>query len=180
MKNKVVVLDEDKFEEEVNKAKGVQAMNPSNSMDIEPITPLPQANKGGLWTSKYAPAATNDIIGNASVINSISTWLQNWDRIHIHGGEAAAGKSRGWATANTGAKACLITGPPGIGKTTTIRLLTKEMGYALVEKNSSEQRNKASMNATLMSLKDNQLLTMNEKHLIHRVWNFDNCRKYVY
>ena len=167
LKNKVTILTEDEFTDAIKKAKGDAGSLSNATMDIEPTVNLPAPNSSNaLWTTKYAPKSTNDIIGNSSTITSIATWLQNWNRIHLEGGEAPAmkmGRGGFGNASNPGAKACLVTGPPGIGKTTTIRLLTEELGFSLVEKNSSEQRNKACMNATLLNLKDNQVLTLENK-----------------
>ena len=56
---------------------------------------------------------------------------------------------------NLNARACLVSGPPGIGKTTAIRLLAKELDYELIETNASDIRNKASINTMLGSLLNN-------------------------
>jgi len=36
----------------------------------------------------------------------------------------------------------LLSGPPGVGKTTTAQVVCKELGYDLVEFNASDTRNK--------------------------------------
>lgn len=41
------------------------------------------------------------------------------------------------------ARALLISGPPGIGKTTTVRMLAKLLGFEMLELNASDARNKA-------------------------------------
>lgn len=43
-------------------------------------------------------------------------------------------------------KACLLSGPPGIGKTTAAKLICKELGFNIFEQNSSDQRNKSIIN----------------------------------
>jgi replication factor C subunit 1 len=57
--------------------------------------------------------------------------------------------------ANVNAKAALLSGPPGIGKTSTARLIGKELGYTIVETNASDLRNKGSINSTLGILRNN-------------------------
>lgn len=44
-------------------------------------------------------------------------------------------------------KACLLHGPPGIGKTTTVQLVCKELNFDLIELNASDLRNKESIKA---------------------------------
>ena len=45
-----------------------------------------------------------------------------------------------WNKQNPGAKAALLSGPPGIGKTTAAHLVAKELGYDIFELNASEKR----------------------------------------
>jgi replication factor C subunit 1 len=40
------------------------------------------------------------------------------------------------------AKAALVSGPPGIGKTSACRILCKTLGYETLELNASDSRNK--------------------------------------
>lgn len=56
------------------------------------------------------------------------------------------------------AKACLVSGPPGIGKTTSVRLIAKTMGYEVVEQNASDVRNKLAVENLLNHLTDNTLI----------------------
>ena len=55
-------------------------------------------------------------------------------------------------------KAVLLSGPPGIGKTTAATVISKSLGYDCIIQNASNQRNKASVNTMLTGLKDNQTL----------------------
>jgi len=47
------------------------------------------------------------------------------------------------------ARACLISGPPGIGKTQSVRLVAKELGYELLEFNASDNRSKKTIKELL-------------------------------
>lgn len=47
------------------------------------------------------------------------------------------------------ARALLISGPPGIGKTTTVRILAKLLCFDMLELNASDTRNKASIQSML-------------------------------
>jgi len=71
------------------------------------------------FVTKYAPKAVSDIIGHKESIQQLTNWLTAWPS-----------EQRG----------VLITGPPGIGKTTTVHLVAKSLGYAITEYNASDTR----------------------------------------
>lgn len=75
-----------------------------------------------LLVDKYAPSSVKDIIGHKEQIGQIQSWLQSWEKGYP--------EMRG----------VLITGPPGIGKTTTVHLIAKLLGYHVVEYNASDTR----------------------------------------
>lgn len=65
---------------------------------------------------------------------------------------------------NPSARACLLSGPPGVGKTTSIRLITAFMGYELLEWNASDVRNKKKVEQLFDELKSNtQVLSFSGK-----------------
>lgn len=52
-------------------------------------------------------------------------------------------------------KAALLSGPPGVGKTTTVQVVCKELGYDLVEFNASDTRNKTLLKEAVSGLLSN-------------------------
>ncbi|XP_045429338.1 replication factor C subunit 1 isoform X3 [Pipistrellus kuhlii] len=101
-----------------------------------------------LWVDKYKPTSLKTIIGqqgDQSCANKLLRWLQNWhkspseDRRHAKFGKFA-GKDDG-----SSFKAALLSGPPGVGKTTTASLVCQELGYSYVELNASDTRSKNSL-----------------------------------
>uniref|UniRef100_A0A286ZJZ9 Replication factor C subunit 1 n=3 Tax=Sus scrofa TaxID=9823 RepID=A0A286ZJZ9_PIG len=101
-----------------------------------------------LWVDKYKPASLKTIIGqqgDQSCANKLLRWLQNWHKSPSEDKKRAkfgkfAGKDDG-----SSFKAALLSGPPGVGKTTTASLVCQELGYSYVELNASDTRSKNSL-----------------------------------
>ena len=100
-----------------------------------------------LWADKYAPTSVREILGNGDVVKKLRGWLENWARVHL--GPEKSRKKLIPSRENPGAKAALISGPPGIGKTTLTTLVAKEMDYDILELNASDARSKNSLQSTL-------------------------------
>ncbi|CAN6674349.1 replication factor C subunit 1 [Trichomonascus vanleenenianus] len=109
-------------------------------------------SKEQLWTTKYAPKQLKDICGNKAAVTRLAAWLENWHH----------NKARGFAP--TGAKdgsefrAALLSGSPGIGKTTSAHLIAKLQGYDVIESNASDVRSKSLLAQTVSKTLDNQSL----------------------
>ena len=109
-----------------------------------------------LWVDKYKPTATKGIIGqqgDRSNMKKLQAWLRGWEKFH---GVTASGKPPTkpppWgASKDDGAwaKAALLSGPPGVGKTTTSYLVAKEMGYEIMETNASDTRSKKKLDGDI-------------------------------
>ncbi|CAN4084390.1 unnamed protein product [Withania somnifera] len=92
------------------------------------------------WTEKYRPKTIADIIGNKSLVEQIQRWLQSWDEQFLK----AASKGKGKKQSDSGAKkAVLLSGMPGIGKTTSAKVVSQLLGFQAIEVNASDSRGKA-------------------------------------
>lgn len=100
-----------------------------------------------MWTDLYRPQTIGDLVGNEGVINDLFGWLKDWDDVNIRGIKKQAAPFRGnWQDApKVNAKAVLLSGPPGIGKTSSARIVCKQLGYEVLETNASDTRNKNSI-----------------------------------
>ncbi|KAJ6708395.1 CHROMOSOME TRANSMISSION FIDELITY FACTOR 18 [Salix viminalis] len=92
------------------------------------------------WTEKYRPKVPNEMIGNQSLVTQLHNWLKNWNEQFHDAGNKGKGKKQNDSTAK---KAVLLSGQPGIGKTTSATLVSKMLGFQAIEVNASDNRGKA-------------------------------------
>jgi replication factor C subunit 1 len=91
----------------------------------------------GLWTDKYAPIGFAELVGHQGQVTSLDNWIRDWEDMHVTGKKPIPAKAGGTCA---GARAALLSGPPGIGKTTTAALLAKRHNYEVLEMNASDAR----------------------------------------
>lgn len=95
---------------------------------------------GELWVDKYKPVSIATMCYPA-MANKLRGWLATFD-------PKGAGK-----------RGCLLSGPPGIGKTTTVHVVARELGMDVVELNASDQRTEKKLMEAVASLVDSRQLT---------------------
>ena len=98
-----------------------------------------------MWTDLYAPKSVRDLVGNEGIVDQLVEWLKDWDSVNIRGDKKEVKLRRGmtWQDVpKVNAKACLLSGPPGIGKTSAARIVCSQLGYEVLETNASDTRNK--------------------------------------
>ncbi|KAF9180026.1 hypothetical protein BGZ51_006504 [Haplosporangium sp. Z 767] len=124
----------------------------SDAVDLEPMAVDDGPAESELWTTKYRPMTVSDLCGNNAPVQKLQRWLEGWyDNYKLDFKKDNADKSGVF-------RAVLISGPPGIGKTTAAHLVGKNLGYNIVEFNASDTRSKKSLDEEVRDLLNNQSL----------------------
>ncbi|XP_014651870.1 PREDICTED: ATPase family AAA domain-containing protein 5 [Ceratotherium simum simum] len=110
-----------------------------------------------LWTEKYQPQNSSELIGNELAIKKLHSWLKDWKRrAELEERQNLKGKKeekqedlldsidfKGSSDDEEESRLCntvLITGPTGVGKTAAVYACAQELGFKIFEVNASSQR----------------------------------------
>ncbi|HZD34444.1 MAG TPA: AAA family ATPase [Nitrososphaeraceae archaeon] len=84
-----------------------------------------------MWTEKYRPHSLDNLVGNLEARSQIMKWLSSW----VHG-----------------KRPLLIIGPPGVGKTSFIHILSADYDYDLIEMNASDSRTRDMLESRILPI----------------------------
>ncbi|OQR91027.1 replication factor C subunit [Achlya hypogyna] len=169
------VTESSKFKDAV--AKSIKILNQNDFFNLiseraERLVPKASAGKGKaklgttapetmLWPDKHKPKSMNDIIGNGELGKRLVQWLRDFDAVHVKGTKKVPFNPK--MTDNMGAKTVLLSGPPGIGKTTLAALAARECGMDVLELNASDARSKKTLQSGLADIVGTQALAFGGK-----------------
>ncbi|KAI8958855.1 DNA replication factor C, large subunit [Daldinia sp. FL1419] len=138
-------------EEKVRKAEAEKARKAAAARGAGP-SPAAPAPISQLWTTKYAPTQPNHICGNKAAVEKIQSFLKNWHKARRYNFERRGADGIG------GYRAIILSGPPGIGKTTAAHLAAKLEGYDVIESNASDTRSKKLVESGVSEVMNNTSL----------------------
>ncbi|XP_073330466.1 ATPase family AAA domain-containing protein 5b isoform X2 [Pagrus major] len=155
----------------------------SQSLNTSNILQRDSSFEDVLWTDKYSPQHSSEIIGNSASVTKLQKWLKQWklraDRDEKRKlderkqeensndswdcgdfqGEAGTEDDREETLCNT----MLITGPPGVGKTAAVYACCQELGFKVFEVNCSSQRSGCHILSQLKEATQSHLVEMSGK-----------------
>ncbi|KAJ5577697.1 uncharacterized protein N7459_006661 [Penicillium hispanicum] len=97
-----------------------------------------------MWTEKYRARKFTDLIGDERTHRAVLRWLKGWEPIVFPGLARSRAKKPGQEEdeERTHRKVLLLSGPPGLGKTTLAHVCARQAGYEVLEINASDERSR--------------------------------------
>lgn len=90
-----------------------------------------------MWTEKYRPHRIDELVGNLEARSLIIKWLDTWVN---------------------GTRPLLVIGPPGVGKTSFVHILSTDYGFDLIEMNASDSRTRDMLESRILPVLNNTSL----------------------
>ena len=100
-----------------------------------------------LLTEKYRPRLLADVVGNLAPIKRILKWFEEFEN-------------------DEGKPSIILSGPPGVGKSTCAALCAKYCGYDVLEVNASDARTKKAIGDDVIEAFNNQSIRQSRACLI--------------
>jgi chromosome transmission fidelity protein 18 len=119
---------------------------------VQPQRPVSRGSDSGmkssyqLWTEKYRAKKFTELVGDERTHRLVLRWLKAWDEIVFPGNRKSKPKrvfgDKAPDQERQHRKILLLTGEPGLGKTTIAHVCARQAGYEALEINASDDRSR--------------------------------------
>ncbi|KAG0199946.1 hypothetical protein BGX28_006874 [Mortierella sp. GBA30] len=129
-----------------------------------------------LWVDKYRPKTYTDLMGDERVNREVLSWIKEWDqcvfgrRYKKFTSEHKKQQYKDFKEfrkpdplGRPDRKVLLLTGPPGLGKTTMAHVIAKQAGYNVIEVNASDDRTGAAVKGKIEAALEIQSILGSDK-----------------
>ncbi|KAL8849939.1 MAG: hypothetical protein Q9221_005118 [Calogaya cf. arnoldii] len=132
-------------------ASNASVKKPESSSPIQPSieqvnrTKDAKSGRALMWTEKYRAKRFTDLVGDERTHRDVLRWVKHWDPIVFPGSSRHVPKKGPAGDAiedKAHCKILLLTGAPGLGKTTLAHVCARQAGYEVVEINASDERSR--------------------------------------
>ncbi|KAG0333301.1 hypothetical protein BG004_000897 [Podila humilis] len=126
-----------------------------------------------LWVDKYRPKKYTDLMGDERVNREVLSWIKEWDQCVFgrkykkytpeHKKQFKEFTRKPDPLGRPERKVLLLTGPPGLGKTTMAHVIARQAGYNVIEVNASDDRTGAAVKGKIEAALEIQSILGSDK-----------------
>ncbi|CAG8101773.1 unnamed protein product [Penicillium olsonii] len=126
------------------KSKTVSTPKIQKTIETNPGNTKQNKKDSAMWTEKYRARKFTDLIGDERTHRSVLRWLKGWEPVVFPGLAKSRPKKPNQEDEEEAIhrKVLLLSGPPGLGKTTLAHVCARQAGYEVLEINASDDRSR--------------------------------------
>ena len=118
---------------------------PQPSIEVPALAQNARRGRKLLWTEKYRAKKFTDLVGDDRTHRDVLRWLKGWDPVVFPGSAKPKPVHKFQEDGQEHKlhrKILMLTGPPGLGKTTLAHVCARQAGYEVLEINASDERSR--------------------------------------